>query len=146
MSYTLISENSIMIERILTNYGKGMLPVTQINVVLTSMAPTCSNACNSSASYGNIPAPGFTMNMTQVGLIFDNIVSSQWNMRCLVQCGQPLVGATMPVVYVDFSPSIENIAYNVFMMLKGVMYEQINAVIDSVEVIDPMGMAVYTNI
>ena len=136
MESLLVVKIPLMVYRYLNNYGPNDEPVSSISLGIIETSEDekslpngwycskskcsccnvcCSGACNEerNPSYG-FCGQGYILDDNLIILLFNEVIGNNWSMKTLVSKGTNLKSAPFPIYKVDFSPSLENMAYYIY--------------------------------
>ena len=144
MNYLLIVNATTSIYRYMTDFGPSTQPVVDVEFGIGEGTNGPSqigtgwdfNCCecdgiggNQSTCAGNcanydcncpkaiIPSPGFTMDTNKILTMFNELIGLKWNGKTLVPTDANVTKAPFPIVRVNFSPSLENIATVIYQIM-----------------------------
>lgn len=128
MAYRLIVKNPINTDRFITDYGFTPKALIGVDLILEGMVDE---------------PEGFMMSMLDAQQMFIDMFGYCWNRATLIERGEQFVPPAGPTVYVDFSPSLENIAKHVFDHMMPEMLQRYNVMLVGVAAVSEMGDALY---
>lgn len=82
---------------------------------------------------------GFTIDGNTIILVFDEVIGKKWRNKTLVPKNVCIDSAPFPIVKLPFSPSIENLAYVIYQIMKIELSNKYNCKLAYVDVIHPSG-------
>ena len=131
MEQELMIRNVINTARYFEGYGLTLESLKEVQLVL---------GCDSSTP------DGFTVNMLDIQNMFNRIYGSLWNNALVAKKGTYVDAPINPVIYLDYSPTLENIAKAIYQDMALLIEKDYSMLLTQVVAMSDMGDAILMRV